>query len=61
MNGRKRFVAVDSLGLIWSLVVTAANVQDRDIGSWLLGGLRWRLPWVGEVIADAGFSRRVVE
>jgi hypothetical protein len=42
-------------------VVTAANVQDRDIGSWLLGGLRWRLPWVGEVISDAGFSKRFVE
>lgn len=61
MNGRKRFIAVDSLGLIWSLVVTAANVQDRDIGSWLLGGLHCRLGWVREVIADAGFSKRFVE
>ncbi len=61
MNGRKRFIAVDSLGLIWSLVVTAANVQDRDIGSWLLGGLRCRLVWVREGIADAGFSKRFVE
>jgi putative transposase len=61
VSGRKRFTAVDSLGLIWSLVVTAANVQDRDIGSWLLGGLRWRLVWVREVIADAGFSKRFVE
>ena len=61
MGGRKRFVAVDSLGLIWSLVVTAANVQDRDIGSWLLGDLRGRLPWVREVIADAGFSRRFAD
>lgn len=61
MGGRKRFAAVDSLGLVWSLVVTAANVQDRDIGSWLLGGLRWRLVWVREVVADAGFSKRFVE
>jgi hypothetical protein len=33
VNGRKRFVAVDPLGLVWSLVVAGANVQDRDIGS----------------------------
>jgi putative transposase len=29
--GRKRFVAVDSLGLVWALVTTA-DAQDRDAG-----------------------------
>ena len=61
MLGRKRFVAVDSLGLIWAVLVTTADVQDRDGGCWLLDGVRGTLPRVREVIADAGFTRRFVE
>jgi putative transposase len=30
VNGRKRHVLVDTMGLVWLLVVTAASVQDRD-------------------------------
>ena len=61
MLGRKRFVAVDSLGLIWALLVTTADVQDRDGGCWLLDWVRGTLPRVREVIADAGFTKRFVE
>lgn len=32
MVARKRHIVVDTLGLLWALVVTAANVQDRDGG-----------------------------
>jgi putative transposase len=59
--GRKRFVAVDSLGLIWALPVTTAGAQDRGAGCWLLGAVRGRLPRVREVIADAGFTRRFID
>jgi hypothetical protein len=36
INGRKRHVVVDSLGLLLTVLVTAASVQDRDgrFGSW---------------------------
>ncbi|MBN9519920.1 transposase [bacterium] len=61
MTGRKQFTAIDSLWRVWALVVTAANVQDRDIGSRRPGGLRWRFGWVGEVIADAEFRKRFVD
>lgn len=60
-NGRKRFVAVDSLGLVWAVSVLTADVQDRDGGCWLLSAARRHLPRVREVIADRGFSRRFVE
>jgi putative transposase len=53
-------VAVDSLGLIWALLVTTADAQDRDAGCWLLDAVRGRLPRVREVIADAGFTRRFI-
>jgi putative transposase len=60
-TGRKRFVAVDSLGLIWALLVTTADAQDRDAGCWLLQAVRGRLPRVREVIADAGFTKRFID
>jgi putative transposase len=54
-------VAVDSLGLVWALLVTPASDQDRDGGCWLLAAAkRWR-PRVREVIADSGFSKRFVQ
>jgi transposase len=58
IGGRKRFVGVDSLGLVWALLVTTANVQDRDGGCWLLRNVRHVLPRVREVIADSGFTKR---
>src|SRR5215469_5165157 len=60
-KGRKRFVAVDSLGMVWALLVVPAWVQDRDGGRWLLARVRGLLARVREVIADSGFSRRFVE
>src|SRR5262249_61253716 len=60
VKGRKRFVAVDSLGLVWALMVVPASVQDRDGGCWLLALVRGLLARVREVIAAAGFSRRFV-
>jgi len=59
-KGRKRFVAVDSLGMVWALLVVPAWVQDRDGGCWLLAPVRGLLARVREVIADSGFSRRFV-
>lgn len=55
VNGRKRHILVDTLGLLMAVVVTAASVQDRDGARLVLkrlgGGLqktaqdlgRWRL------------------
>jgi putative transposase len=40
VNGRKRHILVDTLGLLIAVVVTAANVQDRDGAKQLLGILR---------------------
>jgi DDE family transposase len=32
INGTKRHIAVDTLGLLLTVLVTAASVQDRDAG-----------------------------
>jgi hypothetical protein len=36
INGRKRHILVDTLGLLLTIVVTAASVQDRDSARLLL-------------------------
>lgn len=59
VNGRKRFVVVDTLGLLMSVMVCPASVQDRDgattvlLGVYLRGGCR-------VVFADQGFAGRLV-
>ena len=61
VKGRKRFILTDSLGLIWALWVTTADMQDRDGGRWLLSQVRSLLPRLREVIADSGFSRKFID
>ena len=39
VNGRKRHIAVDAMGLLLAVVITAASVQDRDAARPLLWNL----------------------
>lgn len=41
MKGRKRHLLVDTLGLIWGLVVHAADVQDRGGVKLVLEAVRY--------------------
>ena len=61
INGRKRHIAVDTLGLLLCVLVTAANVQDRDGARPLLQRLaeschRIRLVW-----ADGGYAGKLLD
>ena len=60
VNGRKRHVVVDTLGLLLVVMVTAASVQDRDGGGRVLERLRFRMPSVAVVWADGGYAGRLV-
>jgi len=60
INGRKRHVVVDSLGLLLAVVVTAASVQDRDGAFRLLALLRERFSTITLVWADGGYAGRLV-
>jgi transposase len=60
VNGRKRHIAVDTLGLLLCVLVTPASVQDRDGARPLLEALtgscrRLRLVW-----ADGGYAGKLV-
>ena len=66
MNGRKRHVAVDTLGLVWAVVVHSAAVQDRDGGRRVLGVLAVMracglLPRLKLIWADAAYAGKLVE
>ncbi|MGH3900356.1 MAG: IS5 family transposase [Pseudonocardiaceae bacterium] len=60
INGRKRHVVVDSLGLLLAVVVTAASVQDRDGACRLLALLRERFSTISLIWADGGYAGRLV-
>jgi len=60
IKGRKRHLAVDSLGLILGLMITSASVQDRDAAKTLITGLvdlfgRLQIIW-----ADGGYLGKLV-
>jgi transposase len=60
INGRKRFIVTDTLGLLLTVVVCTAGLQDRDgakpvlLQAYLATRVRF-------VFADAGFAGRLVE
>ena len=56
VNGRKRHVLVDTMGLVWLLAVTAASVQDRDGASMLLQPLATRMRRLRVIWADGGYA-----
>jgi putative transposase len=53
ISGRKRHVLVDTLGLLWSVVVLPANIQDFDAAPEVIRQAAGRLPRLAKVWADA--------
>ena len=56
IKGKKRHAAVDTLGLMVGLIVTPADVQDRDAISTLLKKARGLHPSIAKAIADGGYQ-----
>ena len=59
VNGRKRHLLTDTLGLPLALVVHPADVQDRDGLALVCARIRRRLPWLGHLFADGGYQGAV--
>ncbi len=60
INGTKRHLAVDVLGLLLTVLVTAASVQDRDAAKPLLWNLRKAFPAIKLAWADGGYAGKLV-
>jgi len=60
VNGTKRHIAVDTLGLLPAVVVTAASVQDREGAMPLLARMRRACLRIALVWADSAYAGRLV-
>ena len=56
VKGRKRHVVVDTMGLVWAVVVHSAGINDSQHAPWVLHRLAGLVPRMRNVIADAGYQ-----
>src|ERR1017187_828731 len=61
VSGRKRHVAVDSLGLILAIMITPASVQDRDAAKGLIKLLATMYGRLQIIWADGGYLGALVQ
>jgi len=59
VNGRKRHIAVDAMGLPLAVVITAASVQDRAAGRPLLWNLQRACRRICLIWADAVYTGKL--
>ncbi len=60
MNGRKRHILVDTLGLLLVVVVHAANIQESDGAKLVLAKALGRFPRLRLIWADQGYKGHFV-
>ena len=53
---RKLHIVVDTLGLMFGLVVHTADIQDRDGAPIALASIRALCPWLRHIFADGGYA-----
>ena len=56
INGRKRHILTDTLGLLVAAVVHTADIQDRDGAPDVLTSIRAGFPWLRHIFADGGYA-----
>ena len=60
INGRKRHIVCDTIGLLLVVMVSAASVQDRDGGRGILKRLHRALASVRHIFADGGYQGQLI-
>ncbi|MFD3521244.1 transposase [Streptomyces sp. NPDC058653] len=61
VNGRKRHLLTDRLGLLLAVLVTPASTTDRDAGRILLSTTADRFGRLARAWADGGYTGRLVD
>ncbi|MDJ0467143.1 IS5 family transposase [Streptomyces sp. H27-C3] len=61
INGRRRHVITDCLGLLLMVLVTAGDVTDREAAHVMLPGLRARFRKITLVWADGGYTGHLAD
>ena len=57
VNGRKRTILVDTLGLPFAIKVTAANISDNQAGILAVDFLKGKVPRLKKIAADLGYKK----
>ncbi len=58
VKGRKRHLVTDTLGLLLAVLVTTANVQDRDAAAPAMARAMAKYPTIEKLYVDGGYSGR---
>ena len=61
MNGRKRHILTDTLGLLLFVIVTTADIQDRDGARLLLSHLPGGCKKLRKIWVDGGYRGQLVK
>lgn len=61
INGRKRHIIVDTIGLLLAVVVHAASIQDRDGAKMVLQRLKGKFPRLKLIWADGAYSGPLID
>ena len=61
IKGRKRHLVTDTLGLILAVLITAANVQDRDAAEPVTAMAKAKYPTITKGWADSGYGGKVLD
>jgi len=61
INGVKRHIAVDTLGLLLIVVVHSAAIQDRDGAKMVFARLGNHFPRLQLIWADGGYAGKLIE
>ena len=61
VNGRKRHILVDTIGLLLIVIVHTANIQDRDGAKLVLEQVKGTFSRLELIWADAGYSGKLVD
>lgn len=60
VKGRKRHIVVDTMGLLWSVLVHPANIQDAQGARLVLGRLQGKAPRLKVILADQVYRGSLV-
>jgi len=61
INGRKRHIIVDTIGMIIAVVVHEASIQDRDGAKLVMEKLKERFTRLKLIWADGGYTGKLIE
>ena len=61
INGIKRHIAVDTLGLLLIVVVHSASIQDRDGAKLVFAKMFNRFPRLHLIWADGGYAGKLID